>query len=595
MTMDEPDSHMRQEAEPQADFRWLWRFMMVHKRATIASLFWGIVAGASAAAQPYLIGVIIDHVKEGASIQQLTTDGLTIIGLALFTVHAFFWMRHFSGQVAFSVNYDMREALFDNLLTLEQSFFHHYQTGDIIARMNSDVDITRRLLLLGLTSGGAAFFTLTGTIILLATINVQLTLIVFVVLGISTYFQLRAGKVLAPVFEKVQDQGGTLSALVQDAISGIQTIKTSGSEKGVARKYAEENREYRRRWLYFKRRNEPVGMLPQMISELTAGIVLIAGGVFTIQGMMSIGNFAQFLIYLAVIGQALLHIGTTYQRYQHVRGAFQRLTPLLKTAEIRNKPNPLILKRPRGEISYKNVGVKFDDEWLLRDINVDIPAGSVVGLVGATGSGKSLMVSLLARVLDPSQGTVTFDGTDVRDIDLDTLRQASAYVPQATFLFSQRLDENVRMGQPGIHEDEMDRAIRISRVSNDLQQLPDGMETMVGEQGVMLSGGQKQRVAIARAIVRDPAILILDDALSSVDTHTAADILGELRDVLRSRTSIIIAHRISTVKDADFILVMDEGQLVEQGTHDELVALDGFYARMVERELKTEDMVYDHA
>jgi ATP-binding cassette subfamily B protein len=212
----------------------------------------------------------------------------------------------------------------------------------------------------------------------------------------------------------------------------------------------------------------------------------------------------------------------------------------------------------------------------------------VVGLVGPTGCGKTLLVNLISRVSDPDEGSVYLDGVDLRHLHLDDVRRAVAYVPQSTFLFSQPLHENVRMGKPDLSEEELQRAIHIARVSNDLPQLPHGLETLVGEKGVMLSGGQKQRVAIARAIAHDPAILVLDDALSSVDTRTAAEILGDLRQVLRTRTSIIIAHRVATVKDADLIVVMEGGRIVEQGSHAHLIARQGIYARMVERELDEE-------
>jgi ATP-binding cassette subfamily B protein len=574
----------------QADLRWLWHFIMLHRVAAAGALVTGVFGGITSALEPYLIGVIIDHISKGVDVDQIVSDIALLIGFSIVTVIAFFGQRIFSGQVAYAVNFDIRRTLFDNLITLDQSFYQRYPTGDLISRMYSDLDMIWRLLAIGFNRFGSALLTLIVAFILLGSINIPLTLITFAVLVVSTAFQIRAGLVLAPMFEKVQDQAGTIAALVQDSVSGIQTIKTFGREAGAAEKFREENNEYRRRWLYFKRRNEPVGMLPNMISQLTAGIVVLFGGIMTLQGAITLGNFTQFLIYLGLISNVLLQLGTIYQRYQQTRGALTRLTPLLQEAHIANQPQAQPLPNPHGDITFENVSVQADGTWVLRDISLHIPAGSVVAFVGPTGCGKTLLVNLLARVQDPTEGRVLIDDVDVRSLTLEDLRRAIAYVPQSTFLFSRPLHENVRMGKPDIETEELQNAIHISRVSNDLAQLPQGLDTLVGEKGVMLSGGQKQRVAIARAIVRDPAILVLDDALSSVDTQTAADILAELREVLSTRTSLIIAHRIATVKDADHIVVMSEGKIVEQGTHTELIAHNGLYTRMVERELREDDV-----
>jgi ATP-binding cassette, subfamily B, multidrug efflux pump len=573
--------------------RWLGRFIAARGGDALGSFLSGVVAGITSAIEPYLVGVVIDHIQRGFDMGQIVRDVLMIFGFGVVTVIAFYGQRYYSGQIAYGVNFDIRRALFDNLLTLDQSFYQRYATGDLISRMYTDIEMIWRLLALGFNRFSSALLTLIVTFVLLALVNVQLTIIVFIVLAISTTLQMRAGLVLAPVFEKVQEQAGVVAALVQDSVSGIQTIKTFGREAGVAEKFAQENSEYRRRWLFFKRRNEPVGMLPNMISELTAGIVVLFGGIMTLQGTLTLGNFVQFLLYLSVIGTVLLQLGTIYQLYQQTRGALTRITPLLQHAEIRDTEGARSLPDCMGNITYENVSVFLDETWVLKDVSLEIPSGSVVAFVGPTGCGKTLLVNLLARVLDPTEGRVMIDGVDVREFALEDLRRQIAYVPQSTFLFSQPLHQNVRMGIDDISEDTLRRALHISRVSNDLEQLPRGMDTLVGEKGVMLSGGQKQRVAIARAIVRDPAILVLDDALSSVDTQTAADILSDLRQILKSRTSLIIAHRIATVKDADHIVVMDEGRIVEQGTHAALIAQDGLYTRMVERELKEEDTVHD--
>lgn len=575
---------------PEANLKWLWQFILGHKWAAFGAVFSGMIGGVTAALSPYMIGLIIDHTRDGASRAQLFADVVVLVLLSLVTVAAFYGQRTYSGTVAYSVSFDIRRTLYDNLLTLDQSFYQRYATGDLISRMHSDMTMIWRLFALGFNRFGSALLTGITTFMLLAVVNLPLTVIVFIVLAISTSFQLRAGSILTPVFEKVQDQAGVMSALVQDVVSGIQTVKTTGAEKDTAHKFADENLEYRRRWLYFKRRNEPVGMLPNMISELTAGIVVLAGGVMAVQGHMTLGNFAQFLIYLGVISSALLQLGTIYQRFQQTRGALLRLTPLLQYTVISSQEDARPLTRVQHNITFDNVSLELDGTRLLENITLNIEAGSVVGLVGPTGCGKTLLVNLLARVQDPTQGRVLIDDMDVRQLELDDLRRAIAYVPQTTFLFSQPLHQNVRMGSEYVTDEDLDRAIHISRVSNDLSQLPDGLDTRVGEKGVMLSGGQKQRVAIARAIVRDPSILVLDDALSSVDTHTAAQILDDLRAVLNTRTSIIIAHRVATVKDADQIVVMAKGRIIEQGTHDELLQQGGMYAQMVQRELRDEGL-----
>ncbi|MCC6976563.1 MAG: ABC transporter ATP-binding protein [Anaerolineae bacterium] len=577
-----------QTAAPQANFRWLWRYLVRYKWSAILSITSGMIGGAATAAGPYFIGRVIDDLRRGEGIDRIGMDIFIFLGISLLVTIAFFGQRLYSGYVAYSVDISIRSDLFGNLLTLDQGFYQRHPVGDLISRMHSDIENIWRLMAITFTRIGSAVFTLFTAFILLAVVNLPLALVVFVTLSISTRFQFWAGKALTPMFEKVQDQAGVMSALVQDSVSGIQTIKTFHREAGAAQKYAAANREYRQRWLYFRRRNEPVGMLPNMISETTAGIVVLFGGILTLNGAMSLGNFAQFLIYLNYISQALLQIGTIYQRFQTTRGALRRLTPLLSIPGIRDAADAQPLPSPQGAITLEKVSVDLWGKRLLKDISLHIPAGKTVAFVGPTGCGKTLLVSLLARILDPVEGRILIDSVDVRQIRLSDLRQAVAYVPQNTFLFSQPLHFNVKMSRENLENEALLRAVLIAGVAKDLPQLPNGIDTLVGERGVMLSGGQKQRVAIARALVHEPAILVLDDALSSVDTHTAAEILANLRQVLRTRTSIIIAHRVATVKDADCIYVMDDGRIVEQGNHDELIALNQRYARMVERELREE-------
>ncbi|MGF1507040.1 MAG: ABC transporter ATP-binding protein [Anaerolineae bacterium] len=581
-----------ESAAPKANLRWMLDFMSPYRWQAAAALFFGMLAGATVALEPYIIGLIVDNISQGVDMGVIIRDIGILLGLVVITAGATLGQWRFSGMVAYGVLRDIRARLFANMVTLDNDFYEHYPTGDLISRMFSDTNWVWRLLALAFNRAGGALAGLVLTVIILGTISPALTLVVFVVIAVGTAFQIRAGLVLTELLERVQDQEGNLSALVQDAVSGIQTVKSFGRERELNAAFKEENLEFRRRWLYFKRRNEPVGMLPQMVIHLTAGVIVIVGGVLTLNNQITLGNFTQFLLYLTLINLVLLRLGTTYQRYMQTRGALRRLTPLLQPTAIADREEPRPLPEARGDIVFENAGLKAGDRWILRNIDLIIPGGSVVALVGPTGSGMTTLVNLIARVTDVDEGRILIGGRDIRDLKLADLRRSVAYVPQTTFLFSQPLHENVRMGKPELSEPELAAAVRISRLGKDLVQMPDGLDTLVGEKGVMLSGGQKQRVAIARAVAHDPDILVLDDALSSVDTNTAAQILQELRDVLKTRTSIIIAHRIATVKDADYVIVMEDGQIVEQGTHDDLAEAGGLYASMVERELNEEAIIY---
>jgi ATP-binding cassette subfamily B protein len=572
-----------------ADLRWLARLIAGHPGAVAGALASGVVAGFTGALEPFFIGMIIDDVNAGAGMDVIARDVGLLVLFGAITVVSFFGQRYFSGEIAYGVNYDLRGTLFARLLRLDQSFYDHYATGDLISRVNSDTEMVWRLMVLFFLRFASSLTLLIFVFVLLATVDLRLTGVVFVVLAISTTFQIAAGRAILSLFEHVQAQAGRLASFVQDSISGVLTIKTFGREDGASQRFADENATYRRIWLRFKRRNEPVGMLPNMISQLTTGIVVLFGGILTIQGALTLGNFAQFLLYLGLISTALLNLGTIYQRLQQARGALTRLTPMLATPAIRSPQGAVTEVPAHAAIDFDHVSLELGGARVLDDVTLHIPAGRTVAFVGATGSGKSLLLNLLARVYDVTEGAVRIGGRDVREYDLDSLRAAIAYVPQSTFLFSETLAANIRMGVADLTDDSLAWSSRMSRLVNDLPQLPDGYDTLVGEKGVMVSGGQRQRIAIARALVRDSQILVLDDALSSVDMHTSADILANLRGVLRERTSLIVAHRIATVKDADWTVVMEDGRIVEQGTHTDLIARGGVYAATVNRELRRDD------
>lgn len=576
-------------APETANLAWLIRFITGHKRALVGALAFGVMAGFTTALEPFFIGTIIDDVNAGGGMDVVVRDVALLVLFGIFTVIAFYAQRYYSGEIAYGVNYDLRGRLFGRLLRQDQNFYDHFATGDLISRVNSDTEMVWRLMVLFFLRFASSLTLLVFTFTLLATVDLRLTAIVFVVLAISTTFQIGAGAAIVSLFERVQAQAGRMASFVQDSISGVLTIKTFGREAGVSQAFARHNAEYRRIWLRFKRRNEPVGMLPNMISQLTTGIVVLFGGILTVQGELTLGNFTQFLLYLGLISSALLNLGTIYQRLQQARGALTRLTPILQLPGIRSPERAITTVPPHADIVFDHVSLVLGGMRVLDDVSLTIPPRTTVAFVGATGSGKTLLLNLLARVYDVTGGEVRVGGHDVRAYDLDALRSAIAYVPQETFLFSETLAANIRMGVDGLEEEALGWSADMSRLANDLPQLPQGLDTLVGEKGVMVSGGQRQRIAIARALVRKAQILALDDALSSVDTHTSADILRNLRTVLHERTSLIVAHRIATVKDAGLIVVMDDGRIVEQGSHSDLVARGGVYAAMVQRELRRDD------
>jgi len=324
---------------------------------------------------------------------------------------------------------------------------------------------------------------------------------------------------------------------------------------------------------------------------LTTALILLVGGREVAAGTLTLGEFVQFISYLALLSWPMINLGWTVTLYQQGLASTGRISEVLgRDPKIASPEHPIAASRVEGDVRFDDVGILYGDRWIVRHISFHVPVGGSIAIVGSTGAGKTTLVNLIGRIHDPTEGEVLVDGHNVKEWPLDALRRSIGYVPQDTFLFSIPLKENVQFGRDDGTAAEFEDALLVSQLVNDLPQFPEGMETMLGERGVTLSGGQKQRTAIARAIFRDPAVLILDDSLSSVDTNTAADILAHLRRFMQGRTTIIIAQRIATVKDADEIIVLDDGAIIERGKHADLVKLDGSYAAMYRRELLRQEL-----
>jgi ATP-binding cassette subfamily B protein len=396
-------------------------------------------------------------------------------------------------------------------------------------------------------------------------------------------------------YRLVQDQFGEVSARAQENFSGIRVVKAYAQEQEELAAFNRVNAEYVRRSISFARLNSLLWPTMYFISGLAIAILLWRGGVDVISGRITLGRLVRFNTYLAALTWPMISLGWTVNLVQQGTASLSRIT------EVNDAP-PAISDGPQtradalpsqGEVTFRDVSLSYGDRESLHDINIHVPAGSSLAIVGPTGAGKSSLVNLLARVYDVTQGAVLIDGHDVREIPLVELRRSLGYVPQENFLFSLSIRENVGFGAPDLTEEQMLDALEISQLGADVRDFSQGVETMIGERGVTLSGGQKQRAGIARAVAKDPLILILDDSLSSVDTHTEAAILRGLRGVMAGRTSIVIAHRISTIKSFDQIVVLDEGRIVERGAHLELLAIGGLYADMYRRQLLAEELAGD--
>jgi ATP-binding cassette subfamily B protein len=590
-----------------ANLRHLVPFLRPYRWPLLAGLLIAAIASGVVALGPYILRLAVDELARGGVVHStLLRYGGLIIVVALADGVLRFLQRMLLAGVSYQAEYDLRNALFARYLALDQGFFGRNHTGDLMARATNDLSAVRQLLGPGINGTATAVLTFAAAAALMLAVNVPLALVVLLLLPLSTLVFVLVGNRMREAFTTVQDQFGSISTRAQENFSGIRTIKAYAQEEAEIAVFADDNRRYRELNLRYVRLSGALWPLMSLCLGGVAALVLLVGGRFVAEGSLTVGELVQFNAYLGLLSFPMIMLGWMVSLYQQGSASMGRLMEILHAAPaVVSPPDAIPLPAPRGEVEFRGVGIRFErnaeieelsdldapeDGWLLRDISFHIPAGGSLAIVGATGAGKTTLVNMISRVRDPDAGQVLVDGVDVRLLRLDDLRRAVGYVPQETFLFSVPLHENVAFGVPEAERGpdfaaRRDHAVEVSRLVNDLSQFPDGITTMVGERGVTLSGGQKQRVAIARAVMRDPAILILDDALSSVDTHTAAQILAGLRKVMRGRTSIIIAQRIATVREADQVIVLEDGAIVERGAHAELIRAGGRYAQMYRREL----------
>jgi len=556
-----------------------------------------LAAGSSLAAvvPPRFIGEIIDALQRpGVQFDDVLHLALLIVLFAAVEAGLRAGARYVMLDASRKAEYRMRNDLFAHLQRMHLAYFQHQRIGDLMARMTNDLTWVRQMMGPGIMQGSFTVMVFIFAVLSMISVSLKLTVIALILMPLASLTFWYIGRTVHQRFEKLQSQFGDMSTKAQENFSGIRVVKAFSQEDAETKDFAAVNYEYFRRAVSLSAMQGLIWPSISFILGIAVLSVLYVGGQDAIRGELSIGSLVQFVAYLYLLQMPMINIGWISNMFQAGWASLGRLQEIFNAVPKITDPIDPVTAPIRGDVEFRGVSFAYGQTIELHDVSFKVPAGGSLAIVGPTGSGKSTMVNLIPRLFDVQQGEVLIDGISVKRRPLDQLRRAVGYVPQETFLFSVPLRENVGFGlDEKLTDPQLDWAGDVSQLNKDVEDFPARYDTMIGERGVTLSGGQKQRAAIARAVAKDPRILILDDALSAVDTYTEAEILRRLRGVMRERTSIVVAHRISTVKDADEILVLHEGRIVERGSHRELLEHGGLYAQMYRRQLLEEELEVD--
>jgi len=584
---------------------------------------WGYLAGSACVLLtngiwilfPLVIGRAADDLHAGVTRHKLLIYAGLLLAVATIKGIFQFLTRWIVIGVSRDIEFDLRNDLFERLESLSYSYYQRHRTGDIMARATNDLNAVRMLLGPAIMYSANTIVYTAGALAFMISISPKLTFYTFLPLPVVSIVIQYFGRQIHDRFERIQAMFSDISARAQENFSGARLIRAYVQEEAEIRAFEKENQEYIRRSLKLVRL---MGMLwPTLELMLGCAVVLVLwlGGrevlsgqltvplvsrpgasaptvttTVSLSGAMSVGQFVSFSTYMMQLTWPIIALGWVINIFQRGTASLGRINEIMhEQPEIQDQSGAED-REIAGEIEFRGLDFSYDGKQVLHGVNLRVPVGSSLAIVGPTGSGKTTLVSLIPRIYDAAPGSVLIDGRPIREYSIASLRRHIGFVPQETFLFSDRIRENIALGVDAASDSEIHNAAEAANIAADIEGFPESYQTLVGERGITLSGGQKQRTAIARALIRNPRILILDDALSSVDTHTEDKILNHLREVMQGRTTIFISHRVSTVRNADRIAVLHGGRIVELGTHDELLALNGYYSDLYNKQLLEEEL-----
>ncbi len=572
--------------------RTLWPYITRYRGGLTLGIACLLLKDILAAALPVALKYGVDSLSSGFRMRIVLELAAVVVALSLVKGVFQYWMRVIIIGISRDIEYDLRNDLFARLVALSQDFYSRYRTGDIMARSTNDLNAVRMMLGPGVMYCSETLIMLVLSIAVMLNTDARLTLMALIPAPVVSLAVVLFGRRIHVRFEHIQRMFSDISSKVQENLSGVRVIRAYAQEAAEIGQFEHLNRDYIRENIGLAKIQGMFMPLLQALIGMTFLIVLWAGGRQLLEGRITIGSFVMFNTYMGMLIWPMIAFGWVINLMQRGTASLNRINDILHERPAIHAPKAAVANPSEYEarIRFENVSVFFGDRQAVIGVDLNIAAGETIAIVGHTGSGKTTLVSLIPRLFDPTEGMIRFGGMDLKRFDPEELRRQIGFVPQETFLFSATLAENIAWGIPHATRAQIEWVAEIAGLSADLARFPNGLDTIIGERGLTLSGGQKQRTAIARAILRNPRILILDDALSSVDTVTEAKILGGLAAVMRDRTTVLISHRVSTVQNADRIVVLSHGSIVEMGTHEQLQSRGGYYSELYQKQLLEEEL-----